>query len=96
MYLAGDLWRLKPGISNPKSKGHADRILGKPLRAHWGCSMASSVPVKLGRCTMQQAEQLGKIFEFDVILGFRAWLCHPGHEVPAREAYLLILKAAHT
>ena len=94
LYLAADIWRLKLGFSNTKSQGHADRIRGKPSRAHWGCSMALSVPVKLGRCSLQQADRLGKMFEFVPILGLRAWLINPRHEVPARQCERLH-KAAH-
>jgi hypothetical protein len=56
--------------------------------------MARSVPVNLGRCSMQQADQLGKIFEFLPILGLRHLLANVRHEVRFHE-YELIHNAAH-
>jgi hypothetical protein len=82
LYLAAD-WggRIKLGISHSESKGHAERIVGKPPRADWGFSMAKSVPVSLGYCTSQESENRLKIFEFLPLLGFSPFLVHPKHEV---------------
>jgi hypothetical protein len=84
MYLAaatGSMCVLKPGISNSESKGHADRIQGKPPRADWGYSMAVSVPVNLGFCTRKESEKRLRIYEFAGILGFRHFSVNPDHEV---------------
>lgn len=82
MYASLDVMgRIKVGVTIQGSKGHSERIQGKPSKSYWGVSMAFHVTFSLGKCTLVVAVKRLRIYELIILLGLYPFLVDPDHEV---------------
>ena len=73
--------RIKLGVTLQGSKGHSDRINGKPPQAYWGVSMSFHCTFSLDKCTLDVALKRLRIYELLNLLGLYPFLIDANHEV---------------